>query len=160
LPGGVSRAGARDNLRLAVGASVTGALNVLTAASELPHAARLLHVGSSHMYAVPADGSPITEETPIRPTTVYGAAKAAAEAALLQLGPVTGVEVVAIRACNHIGPGQAAGFVVPSLARQVVAIECGEQEPVIRAGDLEADRDFTDVRDVVSGLSSGGRARR
>lgn len=146
---GVSRAGVRDDLGLAVSVSVDGALNVLTAAAELRRRVRLLHVGSSHVYAPRTDETPIGEDAPVRPMTVYGAAKAAAEAALLQLAPAAGVEVVLIRAFNHIGPGQAAGFVVPSLAEQVVRIAHGEQEPIVRAGSLDVRRDFTDVRDVV-----------
>lgn len=146
---GVSRAGARDDLDLAIGISVHGALNALAAAAELDGRPRMIHVGSSHMYAVPATEKPIDEGALIRPTSVYGAAKAAAESALLHLGAVAGVEVIAIRAFNHIGPGQQTGFVVPSLALQVVEIERRSRESMIRAGNLDARRDFTDVRDVV-----------
>ena len=146
---GVSRAGTRDELDLAVGISVRGALNTLTAAAELGGLIRLLHVGSSHMYAVPQNETPMDERALVRPTSVYGAAKAAAESAVMHLGGAAGVEVIAVRAFNHIGPGQQAGFVVPSLARQVTEIAAGAQEPIIRAGNLDARRDFTDVRDVV-----------
>lgn len=146
---GVSRAGARDDLDLAIDISVHGALHTLAAAARLQGPVRLLHVGSSHIYAMPRDETPIDEQAPVRPTSVYGAAKAAAESALLHMGPLADVEVIAIRAFNHIGPGQQSGFVVPSLARQVVEIEHGDQEPIIRAGNLDARRDFTDVRDVV-----------
>ena len=147
---GVSRAGARDDLDLAVGISVHGAMNTLRAAAGLHEPTRFIHVGSSHMYEVPkVEGRPIDESVPIRPTSVYGAAKAAAEAALMYLGRAAGVDVIAVRAFNHIGPGQQPGFVVPSLARQVIEIERGAQEPIIRAGNLDARRDFTDVRDVV-----------
>jgi GDP-4-dehydro-6-deoxy-D-mannose reductase len=146
---GVSRAGARDDLDLAIGISVHGALNTLAAAADLDGPIRLLHVGSSHVYAMPPDETPIDERAAVRPTSVYGAAKAAAESALRYLGAAAGVEVIAVRAFNHIGPGQQAGFVVPSLARQVIEIERGAQEPIIRAGNLDARRDFTDVRDVV-----------
>lgn len=145
---GVSRAGPRDDLRLALDVSVKGALNVLAGAADLGRRVRLLHVGSSHMYAPPADEKPIPESAPIAPPSIYGAAKAAAEASLLYLAPAAGVDVIAIRAFNHIGPGQAHGFVVPSLARQVIGIRLGEQGPTIRAGNLDARRDFTDVRDV------------
>jgi len=146
---GVSRAGARDDLDKAIGISIHGALNTLAAAADVGGPIRLVHVGSSHMYATPPNRTPIDERAPVRPTSVYGAAKAAAESALLHLGPVSDVEVIAVRAFNHIGPGQQAGFVVPSLARQVVEIERGAQEPIVRAGNLDVRRDFTDVRDVV-----------
>ena len=146
---GVSRAGARDDLDLAIGIAVHGALNTLIAAAGLNGPTRLLHVGSSHVYAIPRGEAPIDERAPTGPASVYGAAKAAAESALLHLGPMADVEVIAVRAFNHIGPGQQGGFVVPSLARQVVEIERGHQEPIVRAGNLDARRDFTDVRDVV-----------
>ncbi|MDQ3690380.1 MAG: GDP-mannose 4,6-dehydratase [Chloroflexota bacterium] len=146
---GVSRAGARDDLDLAIGISVHGALNTLAAAADLDGPIRLVHIGSSHVYATPANEEPIDERAPIQPTSVYGAAKAAAESALQYLGAAAGVEVIAVRAFNHTGPGQQPGFVVPSLARQVIEIERGAKEPIIRAGDLDARRDFTDVRDVV-----------
>ena len=146
---GVSRADSRDNLAVALDVSVKGALNVLGAIARLDQPTRLLHVGSSHMYASSVDGLPITEATALRPSGTYGAAKAAAEAALDYLAGPAGIEFLGIRAFNHIGPGQAAGFVIPSLARQLVAIERSEQEATIRAGNLEASRDFTDVRDVV-----------
>lgn len=146
---GVSVAGARDDVDLATGISVHGAVNSLAAAAGLDGKIRLLHVGSSHMYEVPNGETPIDERAPIRPTSVYGAAKAAAESALRYLGAAAGVELVAVRAFNHIGPGQQTGFVVPSLARQVIEIERGAREPIIRAGNLDARRDFSDVRDVV-----------
>ena len=146
---GVSQAGARDNLDFAIGISVHGALNTLAAAAHLDAPIRLVHVGSSHMYEVPPNESPIDERAPIRPASIYGAAKAAAESALLYLGAATSIEVIAVRAFNHIGPGQQPGFVVPSLARQVIEIKRGARAPTIRAGNLDARRDFTDVRDVV-----------
>lgn len=146
---GVSRAGARDDLDLAIGISVQGALNVLGALAGLDRPSRIIHIGSSHMYATPADETPVTEDAPIRPSTVYGAAKAAAESALLHLSASAGVEAIAIRAFNHIGPGQAPGFVVSSLSEQVSRIARSEQKPVIEVGNVESRRDFTDVRDVV-----------
>jgi GDP-4-dehydro-6-deoxy-D-mannose reductase len=59
--------------------------------------------------------------------------------------------VVEARPFNHIGPRQATGFVVPDFASQLAAIALGQQEPVISVGNLSAERDFTDVRDVVRG---------
>jgi len=56
-----------------------------------------------------------------------------------------------VRAFNHIGPGQNTGFVVPDFCKQVAEIEAGIVNPVIYTGNLEAKRDFTDVRDIVRG---------
>jgi GDP-4-dehydro-6-deoxy-D-mannose reductase len=60
-----------------------------------------------------------------------------------------GLDVIVVRAFNHIGPRQAPAFAAPSFARQIARIERGEQEPVIRAGNLSPRRDLSDVRDVV-----------
>jgi len=53
--------------------------------------------------------------------------------------------------------------VLPSLARQLVAIAAGRRPPVIDAGDIDTTRDFTDVRDVVGAyaamLRQGGPGR-
>ena len=53
-----------------------------------------------------------------------------------------------MRSFNHIGPGQSENFVTAGFARQIALIEAGLQEPVIYVGNLEAERDFTDVRDM------------
>jgi GDP-4-dehydro-6-deoxy-D-mannose reductase len=57
--------------------------------------------------------------------------------------------VVRVRPFNHTGPGHDARFVIPSFARQLAEIEIGEREPVLRVGNLEVARDFTDARDMV-----------
>lgn len=146
---GVSQPKDRDNLEIAVGVSVVGSLNVLTASASLATPPRILMVGSSHMYASPKDDLPISEDAPLGASSVYGATKAAAEAATLAVATSVGVYVVAARPFNHIGPGQTTSFVVPALAEQIARIAAGASPPNIRAGSLEARRDFTDVRDVV-----------
>ena len=60
-----------------------------------------------------------------------------------------GLDIVMVRPFNHTGPRQPPAFVAPSIARQIALIEKGDTEPVIRVGNLDARRDFTDVRDVV-----------
>jgi GDP-4-dehydro-6-deoxy-D-mannose reductase len=146
---GVSQPTERENLDLALDISVTGALTALSACAALDAPARLLLVGSSHMYADPASDAPIAEDSPLGSRTVYGASKAAAEAAALAIADSAGVEVIATRPFNHIGPGQSTAFVVPALADQVARITARLSEPEVRAGSLRARRDFTDVRDVV-----------
>ena len=56
---------------------------------------------------------------------------------------------VRVRPFNHTGPGQDARFVIPSFARQLAEIEAGEREPLLRVGNLDVARDFTDARDMV-----------
>jgi GDP-4-dehydro-6-deoxy-D-mannose reductase len=61
------------------------------------------------------------------------------------------LNVIIARPFNHIGPGQRAEFVVSSFAQQLAKIKLGKQEPVISVGNLDAKRDFCDVRDIVRG---------
>ena len=72
------------------------------------------------------------------------------DAWVLEAG-IEGVDVVRVRPFNHTGPGQSPHFVVPAFASQIARIEEGLQEPVMKVGNLEAARDFADVRDVVRG---------
>jgi GDP-4-dehydro-6-deoxy-D-mannose reductase len=128
---------------------------VLTALRAAAPRARLVNAGSSDMYGAVDPGElPIGEETPLRPVTVYGASKAAAELAAMQWARAYGLDVVGARSFNHTGPGQDPSFVCPALARQVAAIEVGRQEPVLRVGNVDTVRDFSDVRDVAAGYAA------
>jgi GDP-4-dehydro-6-deoxy-D-mannose reductase len=60
-----------------------------------------------------------------------------------------GLPVIRVRPFNHTGPGHDARFVIPSFARQLAEIEAGLREPVLRVGNLDVARDFTDARDMV-----------
>jgi GDP-4-dehydro-6-deoxy-D-mannose reductase len=127
--------------------NATGTFRLLNA---LPDGTRLLFVSSAEVYgAVPEGEQPIGEERVPRPVTPYAASKAAAEMAVLQAA-ARGAHVVVARSFNHTGPGHDARFALASFARQLAAIRRGEGEPVLRVGNLEARRDYLDVRDVVA----------
>jgi len=81
------------------------------------------------------------------PVDDYGVTKAAAD---LALGALVrrGLRVVRLRPFNHIGTGQTEAFAIPAFAMQIARIEAGLIEPVLRVGNLDAKRDFLDVRDV------------
>ncbi len=108
----------------------------------------VLIVGSNEVYGKPLR-LPVNEDHPFRPVTPYGVSKVAQDVMGLQYHLAFGIPVIRTRPFNHIGPRQGPGFVAADFARQVARIEAGLQEPVIRVGNLEARRDFTDVRDVV-----------
>jgi len=139
-----------------------GTIALLAAMRGVVKHARLLYVGSSDAYGAVRPGElPLTEDTPFRPLSVYGATKAAADIAAGQWGRTYALDVVRARPFNHTGPGQRASFVCAAIARQMARIERGEQEPVVTVGNADPVRDFSDVRDVVDGyvaLLERGRA--
>jgi GDP-4-dehydro-6-deoxy-D-mannose reductase len=108
---------------------------------------RVLVPGSATVYAPASE--PMTEDHPIGPASPYALSKLAQEQLALRAGSEDGVDVVLTRSFNHTGPRQAPAFVAPSMARQIALIEAGRLEPVMRVGNLDAQRDLTDVRDVV-----------
>jgi GDP-4-dehydro-6-deoxy-D-mannose reductase len=130
--------------------NVVGQLNLLDALRATSPGARVLIVGSSEQYGLvrPQD-IPIDEDTPFRPNNPYAVSKIAQDALGLQYFLAYGQENIRVRPFNHIGPGQTEHFVAAAFARQVARIEAGLQEPVIYVGNLAAERDFTDVRDMV-----------
>lgn len=110
---------------------------------------RFVFISSAEVYGVqPAEAMPLLETTLANPVNPYAASKAAAEAIVLGEARSFGVDVVIARAFNHIGPGQNDRFVVPAFANQLAAIARGG-EPIMHVGNLDARRDFLDVRDVV-----------
>ncbi|MBI1802610.1 MAG: GDP-mannose 4,6-dehydratase [Chloroflexi bacterium] len=130
--------------------NVHGQLNVLEALAQLGLDARVLVVGSNNEYGLvrPAD-LPLDEDTPLRPDSPYGVSKIAQDMLGLQFFLSHGVRVVRARCFNYIGPRQSPNFVTSTFAKQIAEIEAGRREPVVRVGNLAAERDFTDVRDMV-----------
>ena len=108
---------------------------------------RVLVPGSATVYAPSSE--PISETDPIAPASPYAISKLAQEQLALRAIEEDGLDVVLTRSFNHTGPRQTPAFVAPSMARQIALIERGQLEPVIRVGNLDAQRDVTDVRDVV-----------
>ena len=128
--------------------NVEGTLNVL-AAARAAGVDRVVTVTSADVYgAVAARDLPVAEKTPMRPVSPYAASKAAADILALQAYLGHNQDVVRARSFNHLGRGQSDHFVCPALAARIVANERSGDE-VVRVGNLEARRDFTDVRDVV-----------
>ena len=113
----------------------------------------LLQVGSGLVYGrAAAHGQPVDERTAPIPMDPYGVTKAAGDLALGALA-CDGLKCVCLRPFNHTGPGQAEDFAIPAFAAQIARIERGAQAPVLRVGNLDAIRDFLDVRDVVRAYS-------
>jgi len=131
-----------------IAVNTVGTANVLHAAARWG-AARVVVVTSADMYGpIDLDMLPITEQTLPQPRHPYGVSKLAAAQLVPLYWERFGLEVVEARPFNHLGPGQGLGFVAPDFASQIAAIKRGDREKKLLVGNLEALRDFTDVRDV------------
>lgn len=127
-----------------------GTLNVAKAILDHAPECRLVYIGSSEAYGGSfRAGVALDESAPLEPLNVYAASKAAADLTLGAMAAESGLRVVRFRPFNHTGPGQSEAFVIPAFAAQIARIEAGEQEPVIRVGNLAPERDFLHVADVV-----------
>lgn len=131
--------------------NLTGTLHLLQGLKASGFTGRLLFVSSGDVYGqVPEDALPVVETRLPEPRNPYAVSKVAAEHLCLQYGRSENLDVVIARPFNHIGPGQDARFVVPSMAGQVARIAAQGRKGVVNVGDIDTTRDFTDVRDVVS----------
>ncbi len=137
-----------------------GTANLLRAAVEYGRP-RVVVVTSAEIYGPLSAGDlPLTENTRPYPRHPYGVSKLAAGELVRVYWERYDLPVVEARPFNHIGPRQAKGFVVPDFASQLAAIRLGRQQPIIHVGNLDPERDFTDVRDVAAAyrrLATDGR---
>ena len=130
--------------------NVQGLLHLLEAARRRGLRPRVLVVGSAEEYGLcRPEELPLREDTPLRPLSPYAVSKVAQSFLALQYTLSGRVETVRTRTFNHTGPGRGEAFAESSFARQLAEIEVGLRPPVIDVGNLEAVRDFSDVRDVV-----------
>lgn len=132
--------------------NVIGTIHVLEAVKSLGLNSKLLLIGSAEQYGqIKQEDLPISESLPVNPGNPYAVSKASQEMIASMYVKSYGMDIVMVRAFNHIGPGQSPVFVISDFAKQVAEIEKGLREPVIYVGNLEAKRDFTDVRDIIRG---------
>lgn len=147
LAGMASAAGSWERLGETLLVNVAGAGHLLEGVAEHAPEARVLLVGSGHQYDAPAEPRPLRESDRLGPTTPYGVSKVAQEL-LGAAWAERGLDVVMTRSFNHLGPGVDRATAAGSFCAQVAEIEAGRAEPLVRVGDLAAERDFLDVRDV------------
>lgn len=132
--------------------NIIAQLNLLEGIRDLGLDTRIQVAGSSEEYGlVHENEAPITEENPLRPLSPYAVSKVAQDFLAYQYHMSYGIFAVRTRAFNHTGPRRGHVFVSSDFSRQVALIEKGKKEPVIEVGNLEARRDFSDVRDIVRG---------
>jgi GDP-4-dehydro-6-deoxy-D-mannose reductase len=131
----------RDNVEMT--------LNLLNAVREEAPEAAVVLASSGEIYG-PPERLPVTEAEQLRPQNPYAVSKAACDLLAGQYADAHGLRVVRVRAFNQAGPGQSDVFVVGTITRQVAeALAAGSDEIVIRTGNPDSARDFTDVRDTV-----------
>lgn len=139
-----------------------GTLNLLRALEAHGFKGRMLYVSSADVYGAVAPHSlPVTETIVAAPRNPYAVSKLAAETLCRQWHFSEGFNVVVARPFNHTGPGQDARFVLSGFARKTARILAGIAEPRFITGNLDATRDFSDVRDVLDAymaLFEQGRA--
>jgi len=128
-----------------------GTLNLYNAVKESGINPKILFVGSSDEYGlVKKSNIPINEECPLNPANPYSISKASADYLSYFYFINNHLNIIRVRPFNHIGPRQSAEFVSSDFAKQIAEIEKGTRGSSIKVGNLEAQRDFTDVRDMVA----------
>ncbi|MFJ4144939.1 GDP-mannose 4,6-dehydratase [Pseudomonas sp. NPDC089734] len=128
--------------------NVMGSVNLLQALQNKAPKAFVLFVSSSEVYGASfKQGTPLNERSPCQPLNPYAASKLAAEAAVNEYFR-QGQPGIVVRPFNHIGAHQSPDFATASFARQIALVEAGLQPPLLKVGNLQAERDFLDVRDV------------
>jgi len=142
------------NPSLTIDVNIKGSVNVLDAIRELDYNPRTLLIGSGEEYGrILPDEAPIIESNSLRPGNIYAATKTCQNMIGNIYATAYQMDIIMVRAFNHIGPKQSPIFVVADFCKQVAEIEKGIKEPILYVGNLSAKRDFTDVRDVVRAYS-------
>lgn len=141
---------AEGNFEGALKANVLGTNSIFRMAYLLERPCTIVFISSAEVYGkVDPKDLPITEETPVTPTNNYSLSKAFAELVANRYGRAKSPRCLIMRPFNHIGPGQSPRFVASAFASQLARIAKGKAPPAVKVGNLEAQRDFSDVRDIV-----------
>ncbi len=132
--------------------NIIGQVNLFQAVLATGGRPTIMVVGSNEEYGmVEPEDLPVKETTPFRPANPYAVSKVGQDLLGYQYHLSYGLPIVRVRPFNHIGPGQSDRFVASSFARQIAEAELGLRPPVLKVGNLEAERDYTDVRDIIRG---------
>lgn len=131
-------------------ANVIGTIHVFEAVRRAKIDPVIQIACSSEEYGlVHKEETPITEKNELRPLSTYAVSKVAMDYLGFQYFKSYGMKIVRTRGFNHTGPRQGDVYVCSTFAKQIAMMEAGKRKPVIKVGNLESFRDFTDVRDIV-----------
>ncbi|MEK7543347.1 MAG: GDP-mannose 4,6-dehydratase [Patescibacteria group bacterium] len=132
--------------------NIVGSANIFEAVRQVGINPVIQIACSSEEYGlVLPDEIPIKETNPLRPLSPYAVSKVAMDYLGYQYHRSYGLKIIRTRGFNHTGPRRGETFVTSNFAKQVAMIEKGKQEPIIQVGNLDSQRDWTDVRDMVRG---------
>ncbi len=139
-----------ENRRETLETNIMGTFNLMEAVRRNSPSSRILFVSSSDVYGnIPERNKPLSEKDSVKIMSPYAFTKLSGELMMDFYGQIEGLDVVIARPFPHTGPGQSTDFVCSDWAHQVACIEKKESEPVIRVGNINISRDFSDVWDVV-----------
>jgi GDP-4-dehydro-6-deoxy-D-mannose reductase len=145
---GIAHVGASwDRTHLTFEVNVLGTEHLLDAAAALPRKPRVMVAGSALVYREQTRA--ITEQDEVLPASPYGLSKLAQEMCGAHAFAERGLPVLLTRPFNHIGPRQDPSFFASSVARQIALAERGVAPAVIAVGNVDSERDLSDVRDTV-----------
>lgn len=129
--------------------NIIGTVNIVEVVGELSLSTKIITIGSSEEYGMTAKYTDkLTESSPCLPQNPYAISKFAAGEIAQQIAKKYHLNHIHVRPFNHFGPGQREGFVISDFASKIARIEAGLASNSIKVGYLEAERDFTDVRDI------------
>lgn len=135
--------------KLVIDVNFYGTINLLESFRLFSDKARILVITSSEVYGRDGGDEHVTEESPLRPNSLYGVTKVSADQATRLFADKYGMHTMTARPENHTGPGQSPRFVTSSFASQLARKAADNDHSPMEVGNLESMRDFTDVRDVV-----------
>lgn len=139
-----------ENPSLVITNNITSQLNLFEAVRKANLNPKIMIISSAEVYGIvdPSD-IPVDEATPLKPASPYAISKIAQDYMALQYNITYNLNILRVRPFNHIGPGQSDQFATSAFAKKIAEIEKGKREPILTVGNLDAKRDFTDVKDMV-----------
>lgn len=158
----IASAADEDNTKI-FDINVQGTLNLLEELEKSKKKVRIILASTGYAYgSTPNDSLYLFKETDkVNPMGPYAESKQEMEEKSKKYFNSKNLEIFITRAFNHTGPGQTTAFAVPSFCEQIAKIEKGVLKPTISVGNLEAVRDFADVRDVIKayvGIMDNGQS--